>query len=150
MSVQIFELILISPPGEYSRETQWVNQLFAKGLGTFHLRKPGWTTAHLVEYLQEVETQYHSRIMVHYQQEVLKEVGVKGIHFKYLSLPLQKPAFPLSCGVHSWQEFQEVEERVDYAFISPFFDSISKEGYKANNQLMPIPPEADKSLSLFS
>ena len=82
--------------------------------------------------------------MVHYQQDVIKEVGVKGIHYKYLSLPFQKPPHQVSCGVHSWQEFLEVEERVDYAFISPFFDSISKEGYRANDQLLSLPPEADK------
>ncbi len=150
MSSRSFELILISPPEEYSGEAGFVNRLFSEGLGTFHLRKPGWTVEQLVRYIREIEPQYHKRIMVHYREEVRRHVEVKGIHFRCRELPLQKPAFEVSSGLHSWNELSEVAERIDYAFVSPFFDSISKEGYLSDKQLWQVPEgvEREKAVAL--
>ena len=134
-----FELVVITPEVDFLQETSWVNRLFERGLNTLHLRKPGRSQQDLLLYLDQIGEPYHGRIMVHYQEEVQKEIGVKGIHYKYSALPSIKPDYTTSCGCHSWEEFNKIESRVDYAFVSPFFDSISKEGYKAQKNLREVP-----------
>ena len=150
MSNKAFELVVITPEMDFPKETRWLNKLFAEGLGTLHLRKPGRSSQELLQYLNELDEQYHDRIMVHYKEEVWKDIGIKGIHYQYSALPKEKPGYAVSCGCHSWREFMEIEKRVDYAFISPFFDSISKEGYRASKDLLEVPPElnTDKAVAL--
>ena len=145
MEERKFELMVVTPEKDYPEEVVWVNLLFAEGLDTLHLRKPGRSSAELLRYLRGVEEQYHSRIMVHYQEEVRKEAGVKGIHYRFQSLPEAKPDWLVSCGLHSWEEFKKAEERFDYAFISPFFSSISKAGYEGNPELHHIPERINTS-----
>ena len=41
-----------------------------------------------------------------------------------------------------------MEDRIDYAFLSPFFDSISKEGYKSNQQLWHIAKGVNRKKSV--
>ena len=139
MSAQAFDFIVITPEVDFPEEAIWVNRLFDKGLATLHVRKPGRSIERLLLYLDQIQEVYHGRIMVHYQEEVQKERGIKGIHFKYSALPSIKPEYTTSCGCHSWEELQEIESRVDYAFVSPFFNSISKEGYKARENLRELP-----------
>ena len=139
MAAQALELIVITPEKDYPQEACWVNLLFAEGLGTLHVRKPGRSIGELGKYLELLEPHYHERVVVHYKEAILEEFSVKGIHYKSSEVPDRKPTFTVSCGVHSWPELQEVAERVDYTFISPFFDSISKTGYKANRTLFKFP-----------
>lgn len=141
MSGETFELMVITPELDFPQETSWVNDLFAEGLGTLHLRKPGQSSQSILQYLLQIEPQYHGRIMVHYQEMLMDEIAVKGVHYHFSCLPQEKPKYSVSCGCHSWDEFQEIEKRVDYAFISPFFNSISKEGYLAEKKLRHITPE---------
>lgn len=139
MSERKFELMVVTPEKDFSGEILWVNRLFEEGMEMLHLRKPGQSSKELLRYLGGIEDQYHSRIMVHYQEEVRNEAGVKGIHYHFRGLPEVKPAWPVSCGLHSWDEYRIAEGRFDYAFISPFFNSISKTGYEGNPELQHIP-----------
>lgn len=144
MDARAFELMLITPEGDYPEESSWVNRLFGEGLGTLHLRKPGWEAERLLRYLDKIDPHFHSRIMLHHDPTLLDITALKGFHYRCTDLPTQKPDWMLSCSTHSWQEFMQVSKEVDYAFISPFFDSISKEGYRANGSLKAIPEQADK------
>ena len=137
-----FRLLVITPEGQYPQEAQWVNRLFTNGLETLHLRKPGWGEEQLLDYLAGIEPLYYKQVMVHYQARLLDYVPIKGVHFQQHALPPLKPPYPVSCPVHSWEEFLAVEERVDYAFVSPFFNSISKQGYAANPRLQAVPAQA--------
>ncbi|MBS1661175.1 MAG: thiamine phosphate synthase, partial [Bacteroidetes bacterium] len=42
----------------------------------------------------------------------------------------------VSTSVHSWEELAALPAGLEYAFISPVFDSISKPGYMANSSLL--------------
>ena len=139
-----FELMVITPEGDLSEEIEWVNKLFAAGLETLHLRKPGWNNQRLQAYLKAVAPQFHNRIMLHYREELTKTFKLKGIHYQCENLPVRRRNYRVSCGAHSWQEFLEVSAVVDYAFVSPFFNSISKQGYRANEELMEIPQEVER------
>lgn len=136
--------MVITPEKDDPREVQWVNTLFSAGLKTLHLRKPGWSSKRLFQYLNGIEPQFHPSIMVHYREDVVREFKLKGIHYQCENLPLHKRDYTVSCGAHSWQEFLQISARVDYAFVSPLFNSISKRGYRANEELLTIPPEVER------
>ncbi|HLI93503.1 MAG TPA: hypothetical protein VKU83_07830 [Puia sp.] len=44
-----------------------------------------------------------------------------------------------STSVHSWEDLRGLPEGLEYAFISPLFDSISKPGYGATAGLLDMP-----------
>lgn len=144
MERQAFELMVITPEKDYPAETRWLNRLFSEGLATLHLRKPDQTGEELLEYLMRIEEQYHKRIMLHGDSAVGEKLSLKGIHYPVAALPAHKPGYRVSCSTHNWQELEEVSSKIDYAFISPFFDSISKSGYRANKGLMKIPGHGDR------
>ncbi|AHM61331.1 thiamine monophosphate synthase [Flammeovirgaceae bacterium 311] len=139
----LFRLLVITPEEAYPQETQWVNRLFNSGLQSLHLRKPGWSELQLLCYLEQIEACYHPQIMLHHGAGVPEQLRVKGLHFQQHTLPQVKSGYCVSCSVHSWQEYLAVEEQVTYAFISPFFNSISKQGYRANPELQVMPAEAN-------
>lgn len=144
MESQAFELMVITPEKDYPDETRWLNRLFNEGLATLHLRKPGRRRDSLLEYLDKVEKQFYNRIMLHGDPAVGEELSLKGTHYPVAALPAHKPAYSISCSTHNWQELEKVSPKISYAFISPFFDSISKSGYRANERLMKIPEHADR------
>lgn len=136
-----FRLLVITPEGSYQQETQWVSRLFNKGLDTLHLRKPGWDIGQLLTYLHRLDACWYPQIMVHYQADIRDYLPVKGVHFQQHTLPKVKPSYAISCPVHAWQEFTALETLVDYALVSPFFNSISKKGYAAKPALQEIPAQ---------
>lgn len=144
MESQAFELIVITPEKDYPGETGWVNRLFSEGLAILHLRKPGWTTESLLQYLEQVGEQFHERVMLHGDPAILEKVKLRGIHYPLNALPVQNQGYSLSCSTHAWNELEAVSGKVDYAFISPFFDSISKSGYGADKVLKVIPAQTDR------
>ena len=79
-----------------------------------------------------IPEQYHKRIVVHGHFYLKEEFRLKGIH-----LNLRNPNAPdhykghISCSCHSLEEVAESRE-LDYVFLSPVFDSISKQGYASH------------------
>jgi thiamine-phosphate pyrophosphorylase len=134
-------IILISPPTLIPQETQIVEQLFEKGLDTFHLRKPEWTQQALEDYLDKICPTYHSRIVLHQHHSLIEKYVLKGIHFKEAdrkaakNTPSSEPYKSLSkkltfsTSIHQEEDLYTLEDIFDYVFISPLFESISKEGY---------------------
>ena len=139
-----FQLLVVSPEDLFPEEASWLNKLFEAGLSNFHLRKPGWSFRQLLHFARQIDACFHSRMMVHYEERLLQEVAFRGVHYRVPALPAIKPGFCVSGGLHNWQEFQQLESRLDYALLSPFFSSISKKGYAANSRLWQIPAGAQQ------
>lgn len=140
-----FELLVVTPEGTYPKEVVWINRLFEAGLECLHLRKPGWNHRQLLHFISQIDEEFYPRIMLHHEESLLKRGAFRGVHYRPTALPLHKPAYTVSCGTHSWQELMQLEERLDYCLLSPFFDSISKKGYAANPCLQVIPVEVNRS-----
>ena len=97
--------ILFSYPTKLENETSIINNEMSSGnWDLFHLRKPDWTE-------NEVMNLYNSLSDEVKQKTVIHQSG------------------KLSC--HSFEGIDAVEGKEEYCFLSPVFDSISKEGYKA-------------------
>ena len=126
------KLILISPPTYFVEEDKIITALFEEGLDILHLRKPNTAPMYAERLLTLIPEQYHKRIVVHGHFYLKEEFRLKGIH-----LNLRNPNAPehykghISCSCHSLEEVKERKRNYDYVFMSPVFDSISKQDYNA-------------------
>ena len=98
------KLILITQPNFFDGEAEVLNGLLRQGLPLLHLRKPQATAAQKDALIAQIAPEFRNRIVMHNHE----------IH---------------SC--HTLEEVRRNKMRSDYVFLSPIFDSISKQGYKA-------------------
>lgn len=123
------KLIAITTPGFFEGESRIITALFEAGMEKLHLRKPQSSRQELEALLNELPFAFHPRIVLHDHFELAKACQLGGIH-----LNSRNHAIPegfggsISCSCHSLQEVKE-KSRLDYVFLSPVFQSISKEGY---------------------
>lgn len=144
-------LILISPPQTIHQETHWVNQLFESGLDCFHLRKPESNRSELETFLHEINPMYHQMIVLHNHHELAEKYSLKGIHLRepdrktFLAKSIaqrldqifyleKQKARILSTSIHTISDLKQESNYFEYVFVSPVFESISKEGYKPQHE----------------
>ena len=124
------KLIIISPPHYFKGEAEAVNALMARAQFTLHLRKPNTETNALRTLINAIEPCYHSRLVLHDGFELSGEFSLQGLHLnRRNSLAPQHFKGTISCSCHSWEEVEAYSTLVDYLFISPLFDSLSKANY---------------------
>ncbi|GAX73828.1 hypothetical protein CEUSTIGMA_g1279.t1 [Chlamydomonas eustigma] len=133
-------VIVITPPKCIPKETLVIKSLFDSGLQTLHLRKPGLKPDGFKRILDDIPQKYHSKIMLHSCHEVSKEYAVKGLHYPSAIRPptpinhLEDSLLQQSTSFHTLEEVLREGgwgEGLSYAFLSPIFNSISKQGYLA-------------------
>lgn len=126
------ELIVVSPESEYDGEVKLVEELFRNGLTRYHLRKLDWGLEQCEEFLVRLPSDLQSRISIH-QHHALASAYPVGTHFKEKAKcqPGRTSAVsgPCSRSLHRIASIESSIEGFDYAFLSPIFPSISKEGY---------------------
>ncbi|GAB4278273.1 MAG: hypothetical protein Kow0068_01830 [Marinilabiliales bacterium] len=130
------KLVVISYPKNFADETHFVIRLFQNGLKYFHLRKPGFSEWKIREFLIKIPQQYHNRIVIYDYFHLVKEFNLKGIHFNRKTIHLYKDYENLNChksySAHYFDELIKYDGLFDYMFISPVFDSISKNNYHSS------------------
>ncbi len=139
-------LILLTLPTFFEEETELINQLFNAGLTILHVRKPHASQEQLVDFLQKIQPVYLKRIVIHSHYTLVNRYNLKGIHLtsrvwqalleqhklKAYIRPLQKRGLSVSASTHTLDEIKQLPTSLDYVFLSPFFDSISKANYVGN------------------
>ena len=135
-------IVLIAPEKDVSNEIEILHQLFQKGLQYYHFRKPDKSYEEHCTYLNQIDNQYHNRIVVHYFHELINEYNLKGIHFQeqkrrdHIDNPghyfkkLNMYGKTISSSFHEPEELECCEFEFDYHLLSPVFSSISKEGHE--------------------
>lgn len=131
--------IVLTPEEDKIFERDAVNKLLDAGLHRLHLRKPAYTYADYKNYLSAIPQAHRHKVVIHGCWELYEEQMCGGIHFRAavrntaeaMELMRTVPRSAISTSFHSWQEV--INEGASYGsvFISPLFDSISKQGYKA-------------------
>ncbi len=101
--------IVVTTPHFWPGEAEAITMLFQSGLQRLHLRKPGHSSAECQALLDKIPTCYHERIV------------------------MGKITSDKTCSCHSIQELteQKANPAYEYLTLSPIYDSISKEGYRA-------------------
>ncbi len=126
------ELILISSPGENLNEIRSIRRIFEMGLSRFHLRKPDWSLDEIREFLNELPDDCLQRTVIHRRPEVLRDFPLAGYHLSSTEEYREKNFDgTLSRSFHDMDDLSNCEEQLDYVFLGPIFDSISKQGYQS-------------------
>jgi thiamine-phosphate pyrophosphorylase len=132
-----FLIAVLTLPGGFPGEVESLVDLLEAGVERLHLRKPEMSLQELERLVSRLAPRWASRLVLHYQPEMAMRYGIPQVHG-----PLKMgegTGLRLSTSVHGWNEFAALPEGLEYAFISPLFDSISKQGYLANEGLLSIP-----------
>ena len=126
------KLIAITKPDFYDGEAAFIKRLFESGFDIVHLRKPNSDIDNCRNILNELSSEERSKIVVHDYPELYYEFSLKGIHINknIVKYPEGYQGFKTrSC--HSLEEVKLYKDDFDYVFLSPIFDSISKQGYNS-------------------
>lgn len=139
------KLLVCSTPEKLSDEQQLVQELMHSGLETFHLRKPSFSTDELRDWLTQVSSSDRKNIVLHSHWLLAEEFKIKGIHigaaaFKNMTLAEQqawmaygkRKQLTISSSVHDQEEIHRLPIGFDYVWLSPIFESISKEAYTSS------------------
>lgn len=125
--------IVITRPAFFDGETDLVNNLFREGMERLHLRKPGASEEELTAWLQNIDSQYYGRIVLHDCFPLAEIFALGGVHLNSRNpkAPQGILGMTVSRSCHSIREVIQHKSECDYLFLSPIYDSISKEGYGA-------------------
>jgi thiamine-phosphate pyrophosphorylase len=148
------KIVIISDPKPVAKEALLINQLFDCGLQHFHLRKPLSKKKEIANLIQTIGSEYHPRISLHSKHALVEDYQIGGIHLKSKEqrdnqtlakkIQLLKPAYHdlrVSTSFHDLRQIKDVQVQYDYAFLSPVFNSISKEGYRAGFDFLTLKKE---------
>lgn len=135
-------IVLIAPEKDIPNEIEILNQLFEAGLLFFHFRKPDKNYGQHVAYLNQIDSKYHNRIVVHYHHELINDFNLKGVHFQeqkridHIDNPgqyfksLNMFGKTISSSFHDPKVLEDCTFEFDYHLLSPVFSSISKANYE--------------------
>ncbi len=128
---RMMRLIVITDAAFDAREPESIRLLLEEGIDRVHLRKPGAAESELRRLIEALPPALFPRLSLHDRLPLAVEYGLGGVH-----LNARNPEVPAgfrgaaSRSCHATDELAAHPEAA-YLFLSPVFDSISKEGYRA-------------------
>lgn len=128
------KLIVVTQPFFFPEEVAAITALCRAGLELLHLRKPASSAEECRALLEQLPSFCRERIVLHDHFELFSEFSLRGIHLNGRNpRPPAGFAGQRSASCHSLAELSERKGtgEFDYLFLSPIFDSLSKQGYQA-------------------
>lgn len=131
-TIGTMRLIAITQPHFFRGEAEQITALLRAGLPTLHLRKPDARQEEVTRLLDKLPKDLLGRIVVHDHHSLALCYPLGGIHLngRHSTAPVGYSG-QLSCSCHSLEEVEQRKAGCSYVFLSPIYDSISKQGYKA-------------------
>lgn len=123
-------IILFTTPDFSNNESLLLNRMLEEPTLRVHLRKPDSTVTEFEQLLQNIDSVYHSRVVIHQHHQLAETYNLSGIHYTErhrLQEPLATNA--VSTSFHQLETAVTAYESYRYFFCSPVFPSISKAGY---------------------
>ena len=123
-------LIIITEPQFVTNEATIIAQLLHWGVDLIHLRKPESSADDLAKLIEAIPTAYHNRLVLHDHFDLATHFTLHGLHLNRRNSvlpPNHKGTVSQSC--HTLDEVKACKTKYDYVFLSPVFNSISKQGY---------------------
>lgn len=126
-----FKLIAITREVVEIDESCRICNLIDAGFDYVHIRKPALQKNEMQQFIESIPTRYYNRLKLHDHFDLADKYDLAGIHLnsrnRTAPTGFQKH---VSKSCHSIEELRDID-RFEYVFLSPIFDSISKQGYKA-------------------
>ena len=130
-----FKLIAFTVPDFFIGEEKIISELFARNLEILHLRKPNFSIQNLSAIIEKIPNEFHSRIVIHNNFELSKDFDLQGIHLteqqKNNFQNLEHTYKIVSTSCHSLDDIATNQNFYEYLFLSPIFDSISKQNHNS-------------------
>lgn len=132
--------ILISADNKTSDEVRVIKTFIDHEAHFFHLRRYESKEDEVVQFLNSFTEEERKQIVLNHHHFLASEFDIYRLHFSENDRieigdekleKLHAIGFILSTSVHSVEDFQKLNSVFEYAFLSPVFDSITKENYKA-------------------
>ncbi len=125
------QLIVITPQDTVKDEIETIHHLMDRGNFFLHVRKPNWSIERISAFIEQIDSKYHSRLAIHQHEQLVNKFQLGGLHLKSnQGFPLAS-RFRLSKSFHELKDVESIENnRLNYCFLSPIFDSISKQDYQ--------------------
>lgn len=108
-----------------------IKRIIAEGIHRLHLRRPNWNIEETRAFLDGFSADELSRIVLHDHHQLAHEYPIGGIHFNRRNPFTPQDCLPCSISCHTLDEVKAYKPQVDYLFLSPIFNSISKIGYRS-------------------
>lgn len=126
------KIIAITTPNFIECEASVIPHLLQLGVDLVHIRKPSATSEQLALLLDSLPTWCYDQLVVHDCLELANKYNLKGVHLNRRNHTVPdnfKGSVSMSC--HSLEEVELKKDMADYVFLSPIFNSISKNGYNS-------------------
>lgn len=124
--------IVVTSPSLCDGEAGFIDMLVRCGVDVVHLRKPEVGVQQCARLIEQLDMDTRKHIAIHYMPQLAMRYGLGGIHLSGTATEVPdgwRGRVSKSC--HTMQEVQQYKDRYDYVFLSPVFNSISKQGYHA-------------------
>lgn len=122
--------IVITSPNFFDGEARFISRLLAHGVDIVHLRKPKAQQTECEHLLDKLTADERKRIVIHDFLELAEPYGLRGIHLNSRrNNPPEGFKGHISRSCHSLEEVKKYKNTCSYVFLSPIFDSVSKQGY---------------------
>lgn len=129
--------IVITLPTYTDGEAERIVQLLRYGYKGFtvdllHLRKPEGNREEMENLIRQIPQELHCRLVLHDYHDLAIKYGLYGIHLNSRNpLPTEGWKGSVSRSCHTIEAVKEWKNKCNYVSLSPIFDSISKQGYRA-------------------
>jgi thiamine-phosphate pyrophosphorylase len=136
---------ILTYPTSFPNEQEQIKQVLQDENMILHLRKPEASEAEYEALLQAIPATFHKRVVLHDYYHLQEKYNVGGLHFSTKNrteisqlADWQIGKLSLSTSTHSLEELEKIDGRFDYAFLSPVYPSISKQGYAGNLDMQAV------------
>ena len=124
------KIIVITRPYFFEGEDKYITYLLEQGIYRLHIRKPHASEKEVQALIEKIPQKYYAQVVLHEHPQLVEKYQLQGFHLNSRCPNLPdgyKGGVSRSC--HSLEEVVLYKDQCDYVFLSPIFDSISKEGY---------------------
>lgn len=132
-------MIVISNLTAIANEINTIHALFEHGLDLFHIRKPDFSATEMKAFVMAIGLEHSPKLVLHSHHQLAEELEINRLHLttKERANPVRvlNPDWVTSTSTHSIQEFNDLEDCFEYAFLSPVYPSISKYNYESDTNL---------------
>ena len=124
--------IAITQPYAIDGKDVTIRHLLANGFDIVHLKKPGADIDYCRELLELLTPSERARIVIHDHYVLYEEYALRGVHLnRNISTYPSHYRGSRTRSCHTLEEITKYKNECDYLFLSPIFDSISKQGYRS-------------------
>lgn len=123
-------------------EVDTINELFDNGIDYLHVHKPKIKKRELIEFIENINSKYHSKIVLHQHHSIAKRFKCEVIHFNYKKfngffnklflkfLRLNHPNLKV-CSTVSPSKLSKIDaDDIEYLLIGPIFKKYSEDNVR--------------------